>query len=71
MRKLSLSLEELAVESFATTADDANRGGTVLARAAETGAEPPCNSPLCGPTPLSMCDDTCDASCDGTSGVAG
>jgi len=71
MRKLTLDLDSLAVQSFETTpAGDASRG-TVLARAG-IGAGIPvdrptyphgCPSPLCVDTPLASCDGSCGNSC--------
>lgn len=76
MRKLSLNLDSLAVQSFETTPEDAGARGTVLGRGHavpvhRTDTYPNgCPSPLCVDTPLASCDgscvDTCYDSCNGS-----
>lgn len=74
MRKLSLNLEALSVQSFETTPAEAAARGTVLGRGVvNDGVAYPyphqqtypqgCPSPLCVDTPLASCDGTCVASC--------
>lgn len=71
MRKLSLDLEALAVQSFETTPPDAGGRGTVLGRGGvDVGVPFPrqtyphgCPSPLCVDTPLASCDGSCGDSC--------
>ncbi len=58
MRKLKLDLEELAVESFATTPESRGEGGTVFGQNHCT-CYTQCTCPGC---------PTCDASCNGTCG---
>ena len=70
MRKLSLSLEELTVDSFETT-DGANGRGTVLGRGGS-----PDYSPYCYPTQLPedpTCAESCscDGQCPDTGGTVG
>ena len=61
MRKLKLSLDALAVQSF-DTAPVVRGLGTVHGRVAPGGAtHPDCPSPLCVDTPLASCDGTCGA----------
>jgi hypothetical protein len=79
MRKVKLVLEQLAVESFETSASHGR--GTILGRmpdviidpnmgnaggaylAADT--YPECPSPLCVDTPLASCDGSCRPGCVG------
>lgn len=78
MRKVKLVLEELAVESFETSA--AHGRGTVLGRmpdienhpqpgpyaanyAYAPASYPECPSPLCQDTPLASCDGSCQPGC--------
>lgn len=71
MRKVKLQVEELAVDSFHTTAS-AGRG-TVMGRIDAIGKEvgtypqpatyPECPSPLCVDTPLASCDGSCRPGC--------
>jgi hypothetical protein len=72
MRKLTLNLESLAVQSFETTPGDGGGRGTVLGRGgavAGPGVVPRdtypngCPSPLCVDTPLASCDGSCGNSC--------
>jgi hypothetical protein len=67
VRKLTLNLESLAVQSFETTPEDDGGRGTVLGRG---GVAVPrdtypngCPSPLCMDTPLASCDGSCGNSC--------
>ena len=69
MKKLRLSLEELAVESFATQPTAARRG--TVAGAETTGNQIICDCPTNGYENTCMgcsnsCGGTCDGSCDGT-----
>ena len=79
MRKLTLNLEALAVQSFETTPADEAARGTVLGRNGfnvGVGVLPRdtyphgCPSPLCVDTPMASCDgscvDTCHDSCAGS-----
>jgi hypothetical protein len=77
MRKLTLDLDSLAVQSFETTPLDESVRGTVLGRGAigvgvPRQTYPGCPSPLCVDTPLASCDgscvDTCYDSCAGSCG---
>ena len=73
MRKMKLVLEQLAVESFQTSA--AHGRGTVLGRmpvveiipnvGANPATYPECPSPLCVDTPLASCDGSCAPGCGG------
>jgi hypothetical protein len=73
MRKMKLVLEQLAVESFQTSA--AHGYGTVLGRMpdvdiipyadANPNTYPECPSPLCVDTPLASCDGSCRPGCGG------
>ena len=65
MKKLDLSLDELCVESFETTAKEAEEQGTVLGH---HHSDSTCNQRLCTCTygePAATCDFSCDATCDG------
>lgn len=68
MRKLTLDLDSLVVQSFETTTQDGAARGTVLGRAV-AGVLPRdtypngCPSPLCVDTPLASCDGSCGNSC--------
>jgi hypothetical protein len=67
MKKLHLSLEDIAVESFSTL-DTTRRRGTVAANAT-TGNQIICDCPTNGYEQTCItcsCDGTCDASCNGT-----
>lgn len=81
MRKLTLDVEALSVQSFETTPADAIARGTVLGRGAIGGVDVAypypqqtypngCPSPLCVDTPMASCDGSCGnscyASCNGT-----
>jgi hypothetical protein len=68
MRKVKLQVEELAVESFETSA--AHGRGTVIgaqvgavAPYPEPNTYPECPSPLCVDTPLASCDGSCRPGC--------
>jgi hypothetical protein len=78
MRKVKLDLEQLAVDSFVTSAVYGR--GTVLGRMSEyeglrpaftnaaaqqpvAATYPECPSPLCVDTPLASCDGSCMAGC--------
>jgi hypothetical protein len=68
MRKLTLNLDSLAVQSFETTPEDAAGRGTVLGRGIAVGYPAQtypygCPSPLCMDTPLASCDGSCGNSC--------
>ena len=66
MRKLKLSLDALAVQSF-DTAPLVRGLGTVQGQQDRAGVpvnpatHPDCPSPLCVDTPLASCDGTCGA----------
>jgi hypothetical protein len=73
MRKVKLDVEQLAVESFETSASHGQ--GTVLGRmpdldvrpfagAGKFDTYPDCPSPLCQDTPLASCDGSCRPGCD-------
>jgi hypothetical protein len=68
MRKVRLDVEQLAVETFVTSA--AHGRGTVLGRMtvyaeplAAAATYPECPSPLCVDTPLASCDGSCQPGC--------
>lgn len=67
MRKLTLSLDALDVQSFDTEPLAARGRGTVHGRGILVGdridaqTHPDCPSPLCQDTPLASCDGTCGA----------
>ena len=77
MRKVKLDLDQLAVDSFVTSA--AHGHGTVVGRMPETelrpaftnaaaqqpvaATYPECPSPLCMDTPLASCDGSCMPGC--------
>lgn len=68
MRKLKLDLEELAVESFATTPEPRREGGTVFGQEQCT-CYTQCTCPGCPTCDASCngtCGGTCEASCNGT-----
>jgi len=70
MKKLSLALEDLAVESF-TTDGAASRRGTVEARSGTTYRDESCGGTCvqtCYPASCASCAFTCDASCGGCGG---
>jgi hypothetical protein len=85
MRKVKLEVEQLAVESFDTSA--AHGQGTVFGRMPEVQNQPPasacdyafveaqtypeCPSPLCMDTPLASCDGSCKPGCVGAETVIG
>ena len=70
MRKMKLSIDTLAVQSF-ETASAVHGRGTVHGRGVLIGdgvvgpvnpaTHPDCPSPLCVDTPLASCDGTCGA----------
>ncbi|MBB4634816.1 hypothetical protein [Longimicrobium terrae] len=74
MKKLSLNLEALVVETFETTTLEGAGRGTVLGRAIagemyNVPQSPRCGSPLCVDTPLASCDscgNSCAVSCNGS-----
>jgi hypothetical protein len=79
MRKVKLDVEQLAVESFETSASHGR--GTVLGRmpdldvrpfaaAGKFDTYPDCPSPLCMDTPLASCDGSCRPGCDPNNTVA-
>ncbi|HEU0054540.1 MAG TPA: hypothetical protein VFQ39_15235 [Longimicrobium sp.] len=74
MRKMKLEVEQLAVESFETSA--AHGRGTVFGRMPDLAeahfagtvkpqpaSYPECPSPLCVDTPLASCDGSCRPGC--------
>ncbi len=63
MRKLKLDLEELSVESFATTPEARGESGTVFGQQCTCYTQ--CTCPGC-PTCDASCNGTCDASCNGS-----
>jgi hypothetical protein len=65
MKKLKLDLEDLSVESFATTPEPRAEGGTVFGQQCTCYTQ--CTCPGC-PTCDASCNGTCDASCNGTCG---
>ena len=65
MNKLKLDLDDLAVESFATTPEPHREGGTVFGQQCTCYTQ--CTCPGC-PTCDASCNGTCDASCNGTCG---
>lgn len=65
MRKLTLDVESLVVQSFQTTAPEAGPG-TVHGLAAVPDRTPGCESPLCIPSEWHTCPDTCKESCYGS-----
>jgi hypothetical protein len=70
MRKLKLDLEDLAVESFATTSESRGEGGTVFGQnhcTCYTQCTCP-GCPTCDATCNGSCVNTCAASCNGTCG---
>ena len=74
MKKLKLDLDELSVESFATTPERGREGGTVFGQNHCT-CYTQCTCPGCPTCDASCngtcggtCAGTCDASCNGTCG---
>ncbi|HEV2736456.1 MAG TPA: hypothetical protein VGV85_16540 [Longimicrobiaceae bacterium] len=70
MKKLKLDLEDLTVESFATTPESRGEGGTVFGQNHCT-CYTQCTCPGCPTCDASCngtCGGTCDASCNGTCG---
>ena len=73
MRKLKLDLEDLSVESFATTPEAQKEGGTVFGQQCTCYTQctcpgcPTCDA-SCNGTCGGTCAGTCDASCNGTCG---
>jgi hypothetical protein len=69
MNKLKLNLEELAVESFATTPDSRVEGGTVFGQQCTCYTQCTCpGCPTCDASCNGTCGGTCEASCNGTCG---
>jgi hypothetical protein len=62
MRKLKLQLEDLRIDSFATTPAEKPKG-TVFGEQCTCYTQ--CTCPGC-PTCYASCNGTCDASCNGT-----
>jgi hypothetical protein len=62
MKKLSLNLDELHVESFDTSSGEPDGRGTIQGRVADTENTPDTCEFSCGVT----CGDTCPESCGGT-----
>ena len=73
MKKLKLDLEDLSVESFATTPEPRAEGGTVFGQQCTCYTQctcpgcPTCDA-SCNGTCGGTCGGTCDASCNGTCG---
>lgn len=65
MKKLSLKLEELSVESFDTASTRPDRRGTVQARVGTIAPDYTCNVSCLGTCALT-CWNTCPNSCQGT-----
>ncbi len=71
MNKLRLDLEDLSVESFATTPEAGTEGGTVFGQQCTCYTNctcpgcPTCDA-SCNGTCGGTCGGTCDASCNGT-----
>lgn len=65
MRKLTLDVDSLVVQSFQTTAADGGRG-TVLGQGVVPQQTPDCQSPLCIPSEWHTCPETCRESCYGS-----
>jgi hypothetical protein len=71
MKKLKLDLEDLSVESFATTPEPRAEGGTVFGQQCTCYTQctcpgcPTCDA-SCNGTCGGTCGGTCDASCNGT-----
>ena len=65
MKKLKLSLDDLRIDSFQTTAP-AKPKGTVFGEQCTCYTQ--CTCPGC-PTCYASCNGTCDASCNGTCGA--
>ncbi len=70
MRKLTLELDSLAVQSFETTAPNGGRGTVWGQGMIGVGVGVPrdtypngCPSPLCVDTPMASCDGSCGNSC--------
>jgi hypothetical protein len=69
MRKLKLDLEDLAVESFATTAEPRRESGTVFGQQCTCYTQCTCpGCPTCDASCNGTCGGTCGASCNGTCG---
>ena len=72
MKKLKLDLEDLAVESFATTPEAGRDGGTVFGQQCTCYTQCTCpGCPTCAGygTCDASCNGTCAASCNGTCGA--
>jgi hypothetical protein len=63
MKKLKLDLEDLSVESFATTPESRGEGGTVFGQQCTCYTQ--CTCPGC-PTCDASCNGTCGGTCGGT-----
>ncbi len=69
MKKLKLDLEDLSVESFATTPEPRAEGGTVFGQQCTCYTQCTCpGCPTCDASCNGTCGGTCDASCNGTCG---
>ncbi|HLL47579.1 MAG TPA: hypothetical protein VK399_12765 [Longimicrobiaceae bacterium] len=69
MEKLKLDLEDLAVESFATTPEPRAEGGTVFGQQCTCYTQCTCpGCPTCDASCNGTCGGTCEASCNGTCG---
>ena len=69
MKKLKLDLEDLSVESFATTPEPRREGGTVFGQQCTCYTQCTCpGCPTCDASCNGTCGGTCDASCNGTCG---
>jgi hypothetical protein len=64
MKKMSLQLDSLCVESFETSATPTPRRGTVRAAGATEGLDPSCGPP-CEPTVGDSCWGTCTGCTEG------
>lgn len=64
MKKLALNLEELHVESFATSPGERDDRGTIQGRVMGAGTENTCQAQItCDPTCWNTCPDTCGGTC--------
>ncbi len=69
MKKLKLDLEDLSVESFATTPEPRAEGGTVFGQQCTCYTQCTCpGCPTCDASCNGTCADSCDFSCGDTCG---
>jgi hypothetical protein len=67
MKKLKLDLEDLSVESFATTPEPRAEGGTVFGQQCTCYTQCTCpGCPTCDASCNGSCVNTCAASCNGS-----